>query len=84
MTDEKKHEPWTFLAVTITQSGTNLIELVGLGTGYDYCERRIPPHVIDDIEKEITKAAKALENYKRASDKNERITRAQFEARATA
>lgn len=83
MSKDTTYEPWNFLFVDVKNTGAELIELVGIGTGHEYVERRIPEYVIDDMEKALNKAALAIKSYRAAvAQKTERLNRADFEALA--
>lgn len=81
MTATKKYEPANFLLTNIKAEGSDLVELAGIATGYQYSERRIPGFVIDDMEKAVEKAKTTIASYRRAVEKNiEVLSREEFAA----
>lgn len=65
----KKYEPSNFLLTDLKTEGSDLVELVGIATGYLYSKRRIPEHIIDDMEKAVEKARATILGYRRAVEK---------------
>lgn len=78
MTD--RYEPLNFLGVDVRQAGTDMIEAVGIATGYDYANLPVPTGIINDMEKAAKKALRAITSYRDATKKKiDRLSREEYE-----
>lgn len=77
--DEKQHELLTFLLVDIKQAGCDMIELAGEIGGLKFA-REDCPWKLDDLERVVVAAQRAINNYRRALKTGRRLmTRPEFE-----